>query len=176
MFNFRYRSHRLFNLTGAVAIAALAGCSDSTAPAPPLDQIVARWAGDVWTGNTSVNINHYGPAGDSIFFLANRTGVAQLEETILVRTRFAGVGTYTLGPGAVRLVDLVGGDVITGEYDTTPDATGTIVITKFDAGAEQIEGTLSFVGVSATQAGRYGTRANFEDGRFRATLLNPAVP
>jgi hypothetical protein len=102
--------------------------------------------------------------------------VPQIEESILVRVPFSGARTYALGPGAARLLDLVGGDVVTGEYDTRPDATGTLIITNYDPAGARIEGTLSFDGISTTAVGRYGTRASFEDGRFRATLLNAAVP
>jgi hypothetical protein len=156
--------------------AALVGCKDTTAPAPATGQIVAKWAGVVWIGSTSVNVYNYGPAGDTLFISANRTGIPQLEETILVRVRFTGIGTYTLGPGAAQLEELVGGDVLVGQYATTSGATGTLVITRFDPVGKQVEGVLSFDGVSTMQNGRYGTRATLEDGRFSTTFLNLAAP
>jgi hypothetical protein len=156
--------------------AALAGCTDTTAPAPGAGQIVAKWAGQIWMGSAGAELRHYGgAAGDSLFVTATRMGVPQVEETIVAEVRFTGIGTYQIGPGAARMYELVGGDVLTGEYTTSQDATGSLVITKYDSVAGTIEGVLSFDGVSTMPNGRYGTQATFEDGRFQAMVLNPQL-
>jgi hypothetical protein len=162
-----------------VSTGALAGCKDTVAPVKT-DLLTARWAGASWVGEASATIVRGGPAGDTLYFFADgpiKGGPSQLfaDNEITARVLFAGVGTYRLGPGDARFMQLVGGDVVSATYSTSSDATGSLVIESYGGIGGKIEGTISFDAVSSNQYRSFGDRASLEDGRFRGTVYTPPI-
>jgi hypothetical protein len=148
--------------------AVLTGCDNATAPSE--GQLVARWSGMAWIGTAGAMLKSTS-AGDTVYVYANgsTTGVRR-EQSISVSSAITGIGTYHLGPYAAAFYETVGGDVLTANYSTTKDATGTLKITRFDGVGGTIEGSISFDAVSDGRVPPYGSRASFENGRFSTTL------
>ena len=81
-----------------------------------------------------------------------------------------GPGTYLLGPGAARLDELVGGDVLAASYSTTATSVGRIEITKYDGVNGLVSGKIQFDAETSSPYGSYGSKARLENGFFYAVV------
>lgn len=162
-------------LCSSVVVLSLGACRDSTAPDSTPGTLAGRWAGSIWTGDAGAYAFHGGADGDTLQISAGSPVGAQIhQEFLLIQIVFHGPGDYALGPDAVQFVETVGGDVWVGEYRTTPTATGTLHISRYDGVNGSIEGELEF-DAERTRGGSYGSRARMESATFKATVRAPAT-
>ena len=99
------------------ALTLLVGCtSDSTGPTPE-PSFVGTWAGGAWQGDAGVS---YGEHGDTMFIWGlNPVGSgAMASSTVEIRVRYAGTGTYILGPSDGTVTHLIGGDGVVSRHGT----------------------------------------------------------
>ena len=166
---------RKSSLSAILVALSLGACSDSTEPFPAEATFTGHWAGRPWAGQAFTVLVEGGDAGDTLYVGGTRPINARSMpiESIRIRVLFRGAGTYQLGSGGTgraELEEYTGGDVVHAVYATSMPNAGTLVITSSGGPGGPIEGRVSFVGVSDSPYGSYGTTAFFANGQFRATL------
>jgi len=157
---------RRFAVVGAVA-AGVIGCTDSIMPVDEFPTFYGTWAGERWIGDASAAL-----VGDTLFIGARtpaRSGQSP-KETFTARIIIHGTGTYLLGPGAARLDELVGGDVLAASYTTTSTSVGRVTITSYHGINGMVEGTIEFDAETSSPYGSYGSKASMKDAFFSAVV------
>jgi hypothetical protein len=105
------------------AIALLCACRNE-AVAPEESFFAGVFDGVFRTMTATVSVTHYSDGSDTL-----RVGATDLNDMLLlVRVPYTGAGTYTLGPGAVRVTSLVGGDVVVSRFESDSPAAGELTI------------------------------------------------
>ncbi len=89
---------------------------------------------------------------------------------MFLRFAYAGPGTYALGPGAVELMSLVGGDVRTGGYRGSASVDGEIVVTQPGGTGAPILAEFWFDAVHESGEQAFGSVAEFRSGRLATRL------
>jgi hypothetical protein len=125
-------------LTAALA-AGGAACDNSLEPSERY-LFQGSLGGEQWTGDASASLT----PGDTLYlFGASPVGAQSMPATVIrITVPFRGVGTYPLGARAAAVSYLVGGDVLTHEYETTAAGAGTLTVTSHEDG--EITGTVTF--------------------------------
>ncbi len=156
----------------AVALIGVAGCTDSTEPVDEFPSFFGTWAGKDWSGDASAILVPGGAAGDTLFIGAAAPVNAHqsAKETIVAKFVIHGAGTYLLGPGAARLDELIGGDVLAASYSTTATSVGRIEITKYDGVNGLVSGKIQFDAETSSPYGSYGSKASLENAFFYAVV------
>jgi hypothetical protein len=117
----------------ALAVAALAGCSDG--PLGPrlvgLGVFDGTWDGAEWRGSAVAILQH-----DSLTVIGTRRHpVYYQDEYIKAQVRFTGPGTYAIPESQGELGMIVGGDA-----GYMPKSAGTLVIDGYDATEQTVSG------------------------------------
>jgi hypothetical protein len=156
----------------AVALIGIGACTDSTEPVDEFPSFFGTWAGKEWSGDASAMLVPGGAAGDTLYVgAATPVNAGQsAKETIMAKFVIHGTGTYLLGPGAARLDELVGGDVLAASYSTTATSVGRIEITKYDGVNGLVSGKIQFDAETSSPYGSYGSKARLENGFFYAVV------
>jgi hypothetical protein len=159
-----------------LALTLLCACEGATVPDPERGTLVGRWAGNLWVGDASGYLQKGTPEGDVLSIFASKPrGGAYSEEVLSVRVVFRGPGTYPLGPEDVYFLELVGGDVVSAEYNGWGTPAGVLRITRFDGVGGVIEGELEFRATTQSTFASYGLTARLNDGKFRAIDQTPML-
>jgi hypothetical protein len=87
---------------------------------------------------------------------------------------FTGPGRYPLNREAVAFWVLVGGDVVSAEYNGHSQTAGTLQVELYSATDEVISGTVAFDAEAGTPVQPYGPSARFTSGHFRARVRRDA--
>jgi hypothetical protein len=151
---------RQLAVAGVVALMSL-GCTDSNDPVDSFTIMGGNWAGKSWAGDARAFLG----AGDTLWIGGDRG-----PEYVSLRVVVKGPGEYVLGPGAAKLIQTVGGDVLLAEYVTTTSAAGTLRITSYRGVGEIVEGQFDFEAATTSPHGSYGSNASMKDGYFRAKV------
>lgn len=156
----------------AFSLGSAAACGDSISPDDDAT-FTGRWAGESWSGDARAHFAPGGADGDTLYITGSHPvgALSLVEQYVAIRVGTTTPGTHTLGADAVRVVDLVGGDVVSSTYVGSRPGPGTIEITRYDDEAGIVEGKLSFEAQPSSAAAPYGPTARFENGRFRATII-----
>jgi hypothetical protein len=99
------------------------------------------------------------------------SGTSVVDRLSLYASGFNGVGTYALGAGSsgrYAVLTIVRGTAPAStleNYTTNESATGTLIITKYDAEAKTISGTFSFRGASVS------TSVEVTQGQFTDAVI-----
>jgi len=102
---------------------------------------VGIWAGVAWQGDAGVS---YGEHGDTMFIWGlNPVGSgAMASSTVEIRVRYAGTGTYILGPSDGTVTHLIGGDGVVSRHGTFDENSGAVTLVKSNDG--RISGVVYF--------------------------------
>jgi hypothetical protein len=89
-----------------------------------------------WIGYSEIHIDH---ATDSLILwgISNQPNT----EVIVIKIKFEGTGSYALTNRQGYYYSTIGGDVVTSEYKLPPNATGQVVISKYEQTRGFIEGS-----------------------------------
>jgi hypothetical protein len=152
-----------------LSLLSFSACSDGTAPQGDF-RFTGRWAGTAWLGDADA-LFVAGANTDTLYVFGVRPiNAGPLpQETIRVRVPFNGPGAYELAGDAVDFVVLTGGDVVSAGYTGQSPAAGALVVDSYDPATELITGTVSFTAVAVSEYRPYGSSAQFDSGRFRAS-------
>ncbi|MDB4889684.1 MAG: hypothetical protein JWL61_1539 [Gemmatimonadetes bacterium] len=158
------------------ALVALGGlltmsCRSSTEPVVSDATFLARWQGQEWQGKASATLLR-APSADTLYLFGNRpvtNSLGSYEEVVRVRVAFHGVGQYPLDSAAVELLEIIGGDGISGSFTGTSSSVGVLDVTAYGGPSGDIQGTVQFDARRARSASSPIIR--FENGRFRATVV-----
>src|SRR5512132_2571834 len=126
---------RIFRRTmvAALGLVAFAACTDSVMPIDEFPTFYGTWADRSWSGDAYATLVPGGAAGDTLYVggLSPSKSGQFAKETISAKFVVHGPGTYLLGPGAGKLEELVGGDVVAATYSTTSTAVGRVTISTY---------------------------------------------
>jgi hypothetical protein len=163
------RTRTIVRAFGICALVAVVQCSGASEPALSLGEIRGTWAGQAWVGDVNVTLVEYTGVPDTLFITASRPRgvISSATESVALQVPVVGTGPYTLVPGAARLFELTGGDVVSATYVGTA---GTVTVTSSSGVGGIIEGVFSFDATSSDANRSYGESARFENGRFRANF------
>jgi hypothetical protein len=167
------RARSIHHWLTSLALALVAACDSATVPDPDQGEFVGRWGARLWLGDARASLSTGVPGGDVLHVFGIRPRGANgwsADETLSARVVFSGPGLYTLGPDDVRLLELVGGDVVSAEYKGSGEPAGFLSITRYDQSTRAIEGELRFSAETTSPYASYGSTARFEDGKFRAVV------
>lgn len=121
------------------AAVVLASCKDATLPGE-LGAMQGTWDGAAWSGAVTAVLQN-----GTLWLSTSTPDPDQHNERHLdVNVPFTGPGTYTVARPQLEVGYLVGGDQL---FD--PPATGTLVITRYDAATHQLAGTVEADGHAA---------------------------
>lgn len=173
----RLKFRRMFSsaLLLSIAVWGLSACGRLTGPELPAEvTFEATWAGERWQGDAGAT---FFPTPDTLYISAtNPVGAGETSSSAAVplmhlrmRVSFQGVGSYDLGAGAVELIYLLGGDMVTAQYATTATHTGMLVIEEITS--ERVRGRVAFEAVSRSDHLPVGQQARFE-GSFNARFYS----
>jgi hypothetical protein len=159
-------------LAVAVVAAGLAGCTTSNDPAETFPTFFGTWAGHTWEGSASAFLASGGSAGDTLYIFASNppSSGMMVRESLMARIVVHGTGAYPLGANAVRFDELVGGDVVSASYVTTPSSTGTLTLSSYRGVGGLAEGKIEFDAVSSSPYGSYGPSASMRDAYFSVVV------
>lgn len=161
-----FRSHRqlrrhvravltIGTLLGA-AVAAGCGGRDPVSPRADLGSFVGRWDGASWRGQGYAVL-----AADTLYLVGHRPDARYFyDEYVRVKVRFQGEATYTLESSDAAMWQVTGGDA-----GYLPSAAGEMRVTRYDATAARISGTVRL----ATTGGTHTWR--FDDGTFAVPVF-----
>jgi hypothetical protein len=163
------RTRTMVRASGICALVAVVHCSSGSEPGLSLGEIRGTWAGQAWVGDVSATLVEYTGVPDTLFIVASRPrgAISSATESVALHVPVVGTGPYTLAPGAARLFELTGGDVVAATYVGTG---GQLTINSSSGVGGVIEGVFSFDATSSDANRSYGESERFENGRFRATF------
>ena len=156
----------------AVLVALIAlpmGCEDPSGPESE-GTFTAMWADEEWSGDGVASL-----IGNVLHIAGSKKQPGQdyTAEFVSFEITSPAVGTFSLGSGKATYAELVGGDVYGALYRTTPEATGSVTITRYDGPGGLVEGFVSFDAELVAGSGTYGDRNRLEDGQFSVPVRQP---
>ena len=162
----------------ALALTALAACSDGT---DPIDDASAatftgRWAGRPWAATGRATLVRGGAAGDTLYLGGSWPSSPYPVQSLRIRLApFRGAGTYPIAGDDVEMTDLVGGDAASSTYIGVRPTAGVVVVGAYAEG-RVVQGTVGFRAVSSYGNAPHGASPAFEDGRFTAEVFVHTPP
>jgi hypothetical protein len=155
----------------SIAMVFAAGCSEPTSP-DPKPTFVGVWAGKGWLGDASAYLAEgVGGLQKLTIYAGSPTNPGYtFSEELVMEAVPPGTGTYKLGPESLRLMEIIGGDVIGATYTPTTSSPGTLVITVYNGVGGIIEGDIEFDGVTTSPYASHGLAASMKNGHFRAVV------
>jgi hypothetical protein len=152
----------------------LGACESPTVPNPEPGMFAGRWDGHIWIGDASA----YLASNGRLYVYGTRPrgrNAWGADESLSASVAFSGPGIYGLAADDVYFLELVGGDVVSAEYNGSGEPAGSLRITRFDGPGGIVEGELSFRATTTSQFASYGPTARLDDGKFSAIVQVPAV-
>lgn len=135
-------------------------------PEPTDSYFTSRRNNENWKGKTSIQTYN-----DSLFVF--HTANEPNTEVLLLKIKYDGLKTYTLQNGQALYYTTVGGDVLTSQYVLAPAETGTLTITKYDAGQKVLEGSFNLELIKQRSNPENNIdKLQFTNGAFKGKLLN----
>lgn len=123
------------NIAAFLLILCLSACKGNDSD--PDNYLTATKNNADWRGNALMELD---PAHNIFRIFAETSQHKSVSESISIQIEWKGVGTYILKEREIECNVSYQGDVRTGAYYLPPSRTAKLVITKYDAGTNMIEG------------------------------------
>ena len=143
------------------------GCNSDDDTQPPLatNTFTAQKDEHLWEGSTELQLME----NDTLVFLAVGKGLDN--GVLMVKTKFKGVGTYTVEKEKALYYDTLGGDAIVAQYTLQEPEMATFVVESQNASNGMVTGNFSLELFPKAQGGKsIEYFLKITEGRFRGTL------
>lgn len=141
------------------------GSGDDSVPSLEANTFTAQKDEHLWEGSTELQLME----NDTLVFLAVGKGLDN--GVLMVKTKFKGVGTYTVEKEKALYYDTLGGDAIVDQYTLQEPGKATFVLESYNESSRTVTGNFSLELFPKAQGGKsIEYFLKITEGRFRGTL------
>ena len=159
--------HIRFQKLFILSLLVITGCNSDDNSIPPLQEntFTAQKDKHLWEGSTELQLME----NDTLVFLAVGKGLDN--GVLMVKTKFKGVGTYTVEKEKALYYDTLGGDAIVAQYTLQEPEKATFVVESHNESNGTVSGNFALELFPKAQGGKsIEYFLNITEGRFRGTL------